>query len=584
MNCNFFALAWAAAQLCAVGAATAQVTVYDVATNVVTIPSVSVGSSTYTQVTLLDVGNYTFTLQGATEQKPAAPGVATYEPASGLLTIPAVRLGTETYLDVKLLDMGNYVFSLQSATLLPQATIDEIQSFMASFDALWASAVPANGAVATSLNDTCYRSNGRTRAWLVADFDEDPATTRASEAYRIGARRINIQVLALRTLGNADGSTRREVDIQYDIAYKDGSTAGAVVETLISGNSAGSPGCSSAQAGTAWRFYGDQRLVGFSLQPRITREQRYSITTGLSLSPAVRYRRDIRVNVTDPLATSKYVVVSGPGPAATINGVSVPWSWKMVSPFLMRSAPELAGKASNYANWLDEDSFRYCGIAGTGTPVASASDCLAYGAPGDNWGIGYTSTPNAAADQQFASQGWVAGGVYRLDVYNDDGWKTVNGHAGSTPIATYYETLTTLPRGFVEMAGSGAAPTANDNFARLNLGALGATGVRSNGMSATPAPISLSWNLQPSLSTTQPFRLLQGWEYIEGLKTGVVSPAAWPKLRVLTRTYPGPAATSFATWPVVPVPTGMASRSYFEYMLYHVDRNQGVIQSRVIFQ
>ena len=584
MKRNFFALAWAAAQLCAVGGATAQVTVYDVATNLVTIPSVSVGPSTFTQVTLLNVGNFTFTLQGATEQKPAAPGVATYDLASNVLTIPAVKLGTDTYLDVTLLNIGNYVFALQGATLLPQATTDEIKSFMASFDALWASAVPASGALANALNDACYRSNGRTKAWQVADFDEDPATTRASEAYRIGARRINIQVLALRTLGNADGSTRREVDVQYDIAYQDGSTANAAVETLISGSSAGSPGCSSAQTGTAWRFYGNQRLVGFSLQPRITREQRYSITTGLPLSPAVRYRRDIRVNVTDPMATAKYVVVSGPGPAATVNGASVPWSWKMVSPFLMRAAPELAGKAGNYTNWLDEDGFRYCGIAGTGTPVASASDCLAHGAPGDSWGIGYTSTPDAAADQQFASQGWVAGGVYRIDVYNDDGWKTVNGHAGRTPIATYYETLKALPRSFVEMAGSGATPTASDNFARLNLGALGATGVRSNGMSATPAPISLSWNLQPSLSTTQPFRLLQGWEYIEGLKTGVVSPAAWPKLRVLTRTYPGPTATSFANWPVVPLPTGMASRSYFEYMLYHVDRNQGVIQSRVTFQ
>jgi len=232
---NFFALAWAAAQLCAVGGATAQVTVYDVATNLVTIPSVSVGPSTFTQVTLLNVGNFTFTLQGATEQKPAAPGVANYDLASNVLTIPAVKLGTDTYLDVTLLNIGNYVFSLQGATLLPQATADEIKSFMASFDALWASAVPASGALANALNDACYRSNGRTKAWQVADFDENPATTRASEAYRIGARRINIQVLALRTLGNADGSTRREVDVQYDIAYQDGSTANAAVETLISG-------------------------------------------------------------------------------------------------------------------------------------------------------------------------------------------------------------------------------------------------------------------------------------------------------------------------------------------------------------
>lgn len=572
----------AAAALMAVATGTsAQVTVYDGATNLVTIPSVSVGASTFTNVTLLNTGNFVFTLQGATEQKPAGPGVATYDGATNVLTLPAVKLGSDTYLDVTLLNTGNFVFTLQGATLLPQATVDEVKAFVASFDALWATAVPANGAVGASLNDSCYVSNGRTKAYLVADFDADPADTRASEAYRIGSARTNIQVLALRNMRNVDGSSRREIDIQYDIVYKDGSTARDVKETLVSGSSAGTPGCSTPQTGTTLRFLGNQKRVGFSLLARASREERYTLAAGAPLSPSVRYRRDIRVNVTDPLGNATYVVVSGPGPAATVNGASVPWSWKMVSPRVMRAAPEMAGKVGNYTNFLDDDGFRYCGISGTGTPVASASDCLTFGAPGDNWGFGYTSTPDAAADQSFVNQGWVAGGVYKLDVYNDDGWKTVNGHASKTPIATYYETLKALPRTFVEMAGTG--PTA-DNFARLNLGALGATGVRNNGMSATPVPIGLSWNPQPGLSTTQPFRLLQGWEYLEGQKTGLVSPATWPRLRVLGRTYPGPTATSFASWPVAAPLKDMNGRSYFEYMLYHTDRNQGVIQSRVTFQ
>ncbi len=33
----------------------------------------------------------------------------------------------------------------------------------------------------------------------------------------------------------------------------------------------------------------------------------------------------------------------------------------------MRAAPEMAGKVGNYTNFLDDDSFRYCGISGTGT-------------------------------------------------------------------------------------------------------------------------------------------------------------------------------------------------------------------------
>lgn len=571
----------AAALLAVMSGAGAQVSTYDAATNLVTIPSVSVGDSTFTNVTLLNTGNFVFTLQGATEQKPAGPGVAIYNTANNVLTLPAVKLGNDTYLDVTLLNTGNFVFSLQGATLLPQATVDEVKAFMASFDASYANAVPANGALAFSFNDACYLSNGRDRAWLTADFDANPAETRASEAFRVGAKRSNIQVVALRNRINADGSSRREIDIQYDIVYKDGSSTLAVNETLLSGSSSGTPGCNTAQTATTLRFFGSQRRVAFSLQARASREERYAIATGVALSPSVRYRRDIRISVSDPLGNATYVVVSGPGPAATINGVSVPWSWKMVSPRLMRAAPEFAGKTGNYTNFLDDDGFRYCGISGTGTPVASASDCLTFGAPGDNWGFGYTSTPDANADKGFTDQGWVAGGVYKLDVYNDDGWKTVNGHAGKTPIATYYETLKTLPRTFVEMAGSG--PT-TDSFARLNLGALGATGVRNNGVSATPAPINLSWNPQPSLSTTQPFRLLQGWEYLEGPKTGVVSPATWPRLRQLSRTYPGPTATSFANWPVAPLPAGTANRSYFEYMLFHGDRNQGVIQSRITFQ
>jgi hypothetical protein len=576
--CGF--LAGLVALACAAGAS-AQVTVYDGATNLVTIPSVSVGSSTFTNVTLLNAGNFVFSLQGATEQKPAGPGVATYNVATSVLTLPAVKLGSDTYLDVTLLNTGNFVFSLQGATLLSQATIDEVKAFMAAFDMLWNTAVPANGTLAVSASDGCYVSNGRTRAYLLADFDADIAETVASEAHRVGSRRTNIQVLALRNVRNGDGSNRREIDIQYDILYKDGSTSLEVKETLVSGSTVGTAGCSTPQSGSALRFLGNQKLVGFSLQARASREERYAIATGAPVSPSVRYRRDIRFSVTDPLGNATYVVVNGPGPGATVNGSTVPWSWKMVSPRVMRAAPEMAGKVGNYTNFLDDDGFRYCGISGTGTPVASASDCLAFGAPGDNWGFGYTQTPDASADQGFTNQGWVVGGVYRLDVYNDDGWKTVNGHAGKTPIATYFETLKTLPRTFVEMAGSGAS---TDNFARLNLGALGATGVRNNGMSAAPVPINLTWNPQPSLSTTQPFRLLQGWEYLEGPKSGPVTPPSWPRLRVLNRTYPGPTATSLANWPVEPAAQGMAGRTYFEYMLYHVDRNQGVIQSRVTFQ
>lgn len=584
MKTSFFQWATAVLAASAVGVASAQVTVFDGTANLVTIPSVSVGAATYTNVTLRHLGNLVFTLMDATEQTPAGQGVASYDAASGRLTIPAVQVGTETYVEVTLRDAGGFVFTVEAATLLPQATIDDIKAFLATYDAQWATAVPATGALTYAMNDACYLGGGRSRDWLVADFDLDTAAARAERAYRVGSTRTNLQVLAWRETTLADGSRRREVDIQYDVAYLDGSVAVGATETLVSGSSAGTPGCGTAQTGSGWRFYGDQRLIGFSLQARMLRDERYSIATGAPLSPSVRYRRDMRVFVTDPLGKATYVVVSGPGPATTINGVPVPWSWKMISPRLMRSAPELAGKPGSYVNWQDEDAFRYCGIAGSGTPAAAFSDCVTHGAPGDNWGIGYTATPDAAADQSFEAQGWRVGGAYRVDVYNDDGWRTVNGHAGRTPIATYYETLKSLPRRFVEMAGTGPSPTANDQFARLRLGALGATGVRINAMSATPAPINVSWNLQPGLSVTQPFRLQQGWEYAEAPKIGLASGATWPRLRLLSRIYPGPTATSYGSWPVAPLATGMASRSYFEYTLYHTDRMQSVVQSRVSYQ
>jgi hypothetical protein len=352
---------------------------------------------------------------------------------------------------------------------------------------------------------------------------------------------------------------------------------------LISGSSHGTSDCSSPQTGSSLRFLGDQRLVDFYIQARSTREERYSIATGAAIAPSVRYRRDVRFGVVDPLDKATYVVVSGPGPAGSVNGKSVPWSWKMVSPRVMRSAPELAGKTGNYTNWLDDDAFQYCGFS-AGTPVASASDCLTNGAISDNWGWGLTSTPNAAADKSFTDQGWVVGGAYRIDVYKDDDWKTVNGHAFRAPIATYYETLKTLPRTFVEMAGTGTTPTSNDQFARFNLGTLGPTGVLANFLKVTPAPINLSWSTQPPLSSTEPLRLQLGFEYFEGPKVGIASGATWPKLRLLTYTYPSSTATSQSNWPVQPLPTDMAQRSLYFKALQYSDRNQSRVRSIVSFQ
>jgi len=186
-----------AAALLSAGATIAQVSTFDLSSKLLTIPSVSVGSSTFADVSLLADDNFVFSLRGATEQKPAGPGVATYDLGRGVVILPAVQVGADTYLDVTLADSGNNTFALQGATLLAAATLAEIKAFAASYDALWARAVPASGAMATSMMDACYRSSGRTRAWLTADFDQDLASSLAAGAYNVGATRTKIQVLAL---------------------------------------------------------------------------------------------------------------------------------------------------------------------------------------------------------------------------------------------------------------------------------------------------------------------------------------------------------------------------------------------------
>ena len=357
------------------GAASAQVAVYDTSTNLLTIPSVKVGASTYTNVILKN--SFLFTLQDATEQTPAGQGYASYDGATNMLTIPAVKVGAETYLDVKLLNTGNFVFMLQSTTQLTASTVGEVNTFFASYDALFAMSLPASGATMFSLDDACYRNDGRTKAYNIADYDPNSALTNLLYAPRIGQRRANLQVLAVRNSVNSNGSSRREIDVQYDAVFTDGSTKKAETETLISGSSQGTSGCSSPQTGSSLRRLGDQRWVGFALQARMTREERYSIVTGEALTPSVRYRRDMRFLVTDPVGNATYVVVSGPGPTS-YDAKSAGWSWKMVSPRVMRSAPELAGKTGNFTNALGAGggstvSYQTLGFTGgeksNGTPI-----------------------------------------------------------------------------------------------------------------------------------------------------------------------------------------------------------------------
>ena len=558
---------------CISAAAAAQVTSYDATSSVLTIPSVSVGAATFTNVTLRNTGNFTFSLLGATAQTPAAPGVASYDGPSNLLTLPAVKVGDATFIDVKLLNTGNYVFTLQAATALPQSVSDEVSAFARSVEAQFATAVPATGAARLSLTDACWRSNGRTRANFIADYDANIATYAQRDAYLVGRKVQNLQVLALRNLVNPDGSARREIDIQLDVAYRDGTTARQSRELLISGSSAGTAGCSSPQTGATLRTMGNQQLVQTDMRSRNLRDERYSITTGAVLSPAVNYSRTVLFQISDPMGNATYVVMTGPGPAGNVGGVATQFSLKFLSPRILRSAPELAAKNGNFVNWLDDDGFNFCRITGSNVPVAAIADCVSQGATSGGWGW-TTSTPNAAADQSFVDQGWVEGGTYRFDVYNDDGWKTVNGQAGKTPIATYYDTLDRLPYTFVAMT---------DKYPLLTLKGQTMALLAANVTSATPAPVSFTWTTPTGLP--EPHQLFQIWEFNQGAKTGNVGTTFYPAYRALNRQYPGTQATGLVNWPVAPRHPDQANKTYVEFLLYYsVPGTFNQVRSNISFQ
>jgi hypothetical protein len=96
--------------------------VFDPVTGLLTIPSVKVGGATYTNVTLVKSNDaYTFALQGAAAGSVVGTPLATSDVPNNLLTLPAVRLGQSTY-RAQLDHIGNYNFNLRSAALVETYT------------------------------------------------------------------------------------------------------------------------------------------------------------------------------------------------------------------------------------------------------------------------------------------------------------------------------------------------------------------------------------------------------------------------------------------------------------------------------
>ena len=399
---------------------------------------------------------------------------------------------------------------------------------------------------------------------------------RASRQFSVGTTRSNVKVLAERTLANADGTSRREIDIKYDVAYKDGSKfespEGTVLdETIISGSSAGAKladgsACATPDSKSDWRFYGNRKVVRTAVNAVNERIERTALATGLPLATPVVYSKYLNLVVQDPANVATYAVITGPGLSLPTLGAG--GSLKLLSVRLLRTAPELAGKLGNVVDWRDIDSWRLClNAAGTNYAAAETADCVANGASTGNAFGSFNNTSGAALDTSFATLNIKAGDAYTIAIYNDDGWKTVNGQLGKTPIATYTNVLRALPFSAATLAGTG--PTA-DLFARFSsrtkTAAEVATAIRTKAAIST----DITWSSPGAMPDGRPLQLADNYVFEQG--NANTNGTAFPRSRSVFLGYPGALATS-ATF-TLPVPvTALVLPTFASFALEYNTRN-----------
>lgn len=480
------------------------------------------------------------------------------------------------------------------ATVVPlvvsAATQAQIVALAASLDTLFATSVPTTGAGVSALSDSCYLSSGFTKAMNIAEFDADPTQGAAGQAYRVGSTRSNIRVVAERNISNSDGSTRKEVDTLYDIAYLDGSIDKDAVNTMVTGSTFGL--CATPQSSPTERFLGNQHLVGVGVRARNERNEQYSRTTGAPLSAAATYRNSLQFNVQDPQGLATYAVVTGPG-TITVSGVATPFSIKLLSTRLLKDDLLLAGRSNNYSNWKANDAFRLCRSSTNVTVPASITNCtLGNGGNTLGYSLSVPSTGASAAaisnlDSLFANIGFVAGGVYTFKIYNDDGWKQVEDGSTRTPIATYTATNVSLPYTFAQMVGT--TGLADHKFVNLT-NSLDTAQLASAVSAGQPAQLpQLNWTLPAMQADSRVFRATELGEFFQGAKINnpIISQATtasfWPAERYYTPTYLQGNATTVSGAVITPAPSSIVNKSYAEFSLNYTDRNGGQILSIISF-
>ncbi len=454
----------------------------------------------------------------------------------------------------------------------------------------------ANGlAYVDSTEDSCYLSDGYNKALNIAVIDADLPTWRARNRFQVGSRRSNIQVTSDAVTTNPDGSTRRRIGISYLITYADGSI-NPETTSIISGSSQGT--CASPTDTPQWRFLGNQRIADIGLRSRNEFSRATDRTTGANIN--TRFRREVQLLVFDPANIADYAIVSAPSLQSTSGGGKATLTYKLLSPRILRSAPELSGKRGNITNAGDRDAFSICLIGSNGNyGFANTADCLGAGANGTSLGRNLTipaGSPTLAlndqrildADAGFDSElGLSQGLTFTFALYKDDGWKTVNGQVGKTPVATYTAVLSALPYTFLELNNGGADgyfryPRTTNN--QLN----GATTATNADLAAAVSNGSgvYSVNISGALAPTLPnnFRLSSASQYFEGSPSTNAPNNIWPLLTFDNPIYPGGNATS-VSFNILPKPDAIAAKIFSQFVWTYTDRDTNrQIRSRLTLQ
>lgn len=454
----------------------------------------------------------------------------------------------------------------------PLTSLELTTALLKQVDASMATAVPATGSADMTFTDGCYLNDGWTKASAIASFDSNLVQAVESRKFQIGSTRTNVQVLAERNTSNADGSSRRELDIQYQLNYADGTAAKVVTDTLISGSSAGSSmaggvACATPDTASSLRFLGNRAVVSAGLRAVNQRNERYSLAGGAPLASAVDYDKVVQLRISDPGKVATYAVVTGPG----LPGSGV----KMLSPRILRDDALMAGKRGNFVDWLDDDNFSFCRSA-VSSLAANTADCATSGAAGTNFGA--SNLTAAAADASFDALGFVAGASYTVALYNDTGWKTVNGQATQTPIATYTRTLKSLPYSAVALAGTGISadlfPRFTSSLTKVDL----ATNLR-NKAASTMTLTGTALGVMPDAGNF-------GWGNVNAFMSGRAGAgtANWPGSRQNATTYPTGNLTTLSNY-TLPAPSSqMVTTTYGELKVTLLNRNGAAISSAITFE